>query len=126
MTFLTPVQVSPDVLGEIVNIGLKRRPNEACGVILPTPYRGRQVFEMPNRSKTPANEFKMTSEDILLTLEEWATNNPEAIWENITIWHTHPSGKDGPSKTDLNNRIVHCGNLVVALHDEGHGTATWF
>lgn len=119
-----PVDLSPAIMGEIIRIGNLRLPNEACGVIIPTPFKGQQVFEMPNRSKLPAESFVMHSEDITLTIMDWAADNPDAVWEKMVIWHTHPSGGVGPSKNDLDNRIEHCGNLVVSLGEQPK--ATWF
>lgn len=122
---LTPVVLEPSVIAEIARIGERRLPNEACGVIIPTPYKGRQVFEMPNRSKTPHDSFTMHSADIILELQDWAADNDEAVWEKMTIWHTHPGGNLDPSQSDIENRIEYCGNLVVALLEDGP-RATWF
>jgi proteasome lid subunit RPN8/RPN11 len=122
---LTPVVITEDLIQEIVTIGDLRLPNEACGVLLPTPHRNKRVFEIPNRSKYPANSFEMHSDDIVMEIEDWIIENPSsACWEQVTIWHTHPSGGVGPSRVDLQNRIEKCGNLVISLGSKP--VATWF
>lgn len=123
---LTPTVLTIDLVEEMVRIAGERIPNEACGVIIPTHYRGQRVFEMPNRAKKPRESFEMNSEDISIALEGWIEKNRElAVWGKLVIWHSHPNGLVGPSKTDLDNRIQHCGNLVVSLTDEGP-KVTWF
>lgn len=122
----TPIVLEPDLVNTIAHIGMQRKPNEACGVITPTPHKGRRVFEVPNRSSLPRDSFEMSSEDIVLELRHWMANNQAyARWDQLVMWHTHPGGNIGPSQTDVENRIEHCGNLVVALLDCGPH-ATWF
>lgn len=122
---LTPVVLETSIVQEIARIGELRRPNEACGVLLPFPWRGQPVWELPNRALKPHDSFLMTSEDVVLQLQGWIDENPEAAkWENMTFWHTHPSGNTGPSQEDLDNRIINCGNLVVSLGERP--LATWF
>lgn len=112
---------------EIAEIGEKRRPNEACGILLPYPVKGRQVLEMPNRSSTPDDEIVMKGEDIVLELEMlFGEGNllPEHIAESLTFWHTHPGGNLGPSHYDLQHKANIGKNLVVTLGEEPK--ATWF
>ena len=121
-----PIILTPDMLVEIGRIGELRKPNEACGVLLPIPMRNRVVWEVPNRAEDGTDKFEMHSDDVVIMLEEWAADNAQyAVWENIVLWHTHPSGSIGPSKADLENKIEKCGNLVVSLTDSGP-VATWF
>jgi proteasome lid subunit RPN8/RPN11 len=120
-----PVTLDPLVIQEIGRIGVERKPCEAVGVLLPFPWRGQRVWEMPNRSKTPHNTFEIHSSDIVITLQEWVDEVTEAEWSNIVLWHTHPDGQVGPSTADLENKIEQCGNLVVALTEDGP-VPTWF
>lgn len=125
-TMRVPIILTPDMLVEIGRIGELRKPNEACGVLLPIPMRNRVVWEVPNRAEDGTDKFEMHSDDVVIMLEEWAADNAQhAVWENIVLWHTHPSGSIGPSKADLENKIEKCGNLVVSLTDSGP-VATWF
>lgn len=122
---LTPTIIDPQLLEEIVAIGRERLPNEACGVIIPERWHGRQVFEMPNRSLQPRDHFDMRSEDIGIALQDWVNDRRGAVaWEQLTLWHTHPSGLAGPSKEDMAHRVPNCGNLIIALGDDPK--ATWF
>jgi len=122
---LTPTVIEPQLLAELVAIGQERLPNEACGVILPYRWHGKQVFEMPNRSLRPHDRFDMRSEDIGIALQDWVNDNRgEVAWEQLTLWHTHPSGSTNPSEIDMANRVPNCGNLIIALGDNPR--ATWF
>lgn len=119
------MMLEPSVIAEIARIGRERFPNEACGVLIPEKFHGRQVWELPNRSKTPRDSFTMTSDDVAMTLEDWIRSKRGSVeWSMITLWHTHPNGVVEPSKADVQNRIDQCGNLVVSLGDEPR--ATWF
>lgn len=126
MVVKMPLVIDRGIIAEIDRIGKLRLPNEACGVITPTAYQGQRVWEMPNRSKRPQETFQFTSDDLVLALEHWTQEHASlAVWENLTVWHTHPGGQVGPSKMDLENRIEECGNLVVSLGEKGP-QATWF
>ena len=122
----TPIMLTPNIIAEIGRIGELRKPNEACGVLLPVPMRGRVVWEVPNRAENGTNSFAMHSDDVVILLQDWVYENIElAVWESIVLWHTHPAGGVGPSRADRENKIEKCGNLVVTLTDDGP-VATWF
>lgn len=104
----------------IWKLGLERRPIEACGILLPEPHRGRWLIEMPNRSPTPQNMWMFNLDDLKVGLEGVDTD-----LEKLTIFHTHPGGNVGPSKTDLRAKIESLYYLVVALTDEGP-VPTWY
>lgn len=112
-------------------IGDQRRPNEACGILLPFAVNGRQVFEIANRSPLPHDSFTMLGEDISLQLEMIFERMPmnEAqvrdLLANLTYWHTHPGGNIGPSKEDIENKPKLGKSLVVTLKDN-EALATWF
>ena len=112
---------------EIARIGEERRPNEACGLLLPTPIRGVQVIELPNRSKTPHDSFEMLGSDMLLALEmTFQGDFPEGLVPSITAWHTHPEGHVGPSPFDLHNKPANIKSLVVTLRENDEPLATWY
>ncbi len=114
------------MVSEMARIGELRRPNEACGVLLPYAVRGRQVIEIPNRSETPHDEVFMLGEDILLELEMIYADEsvPQDLPQSLTFWHTHPGGNLGPSHFDLQNKGPDGKNLVITLGDQPK--ATWF
>lgn len=102
-----------------------RLPAEACGVLLPTPYRRKRIWEMPNRSKTSHDAFTMYSSDVQIELREWIDDNPGLLTE-VAFWHTHPSGDPTPSKPDLSNRVSQACNLVLALDEQGEIVFNWY
>lgn len=115
------------MVDEIAKIGEDRRPNEACGILLPHKVKGKQVIELPNRSKTPHDEVVMLGEDILLELEALFGEDypiPDNFAAELTYWHTHPGGNLGPSAHDLYHRINPGKNLVISLGEQPK--ATWF
>lgn len=120
----TPPVLDEAILQRIIEIGEKRLPTEACGVAIPTPWRGERVFEMPNRSKTPRDSFEFQGSDVMITLEQWLAQNEE-LWGEFIVWHTHPGGNIGPSEKDIEVRVEDVHNLVVALTPEGP-VPCWF
>lgn len=111
-------------LPEIEALGNYRRPLEACGLLLDTPWRDDKgklsyIKELPNRSLTPG-EYRIDPADIELVMD-----GLDDV-EDVAVWHTHPSGFIGPSKGDLVHRMDPCiYMLVVALTPTGP-VATWF
>lgn len=118
-----------EMVREIEKIGKLRYPNEACGILLPVPHKGKSVFELPNRSKEPADSFELWGTDIMLQLEaidpELMDSSPEELAE-YTIWHTHPRSHVGPSATDLENKPAFFKHLVIAISEEAPPVPTWF
>ena len=111
------------VVEEIAHIGYERKPNEACGILLPVAHRGKSVFELPNRSKRPADSFELWGADIMLQLE--ALGDYDEDIDTLTIWHTHPGGGVGPSATDMATKPEVFTHLVVALPEEGPPVPAW-
>ena len=113
---------------EIARLGQSAYPNEACGLLLPSPVRGQQVIQLPNRSKEPADSVEIDDEDLILQLEAvYGERIPADAVNEITIWHTHPGGNIGPSKYDLQNKPKVFKFLVVTLfQDDRPPVPTWF
>lgn len=120
-----PIELTDQLLDEIWKIGIDRQPTEACGILLPTRWQGRQVFEMPNRSLRPQNSFEFRTGDLVMVLEDWFHSVGREAWNDVTLWHTHPAGGVGPSRTDMQCKVPEIGHLVVALTDEGP-VPTWY
>lgn len=117
------------VVDEIARIGKSRHPNEACGILLPVPHRGKSVFELPNRSHEPADSFELWGSDIMLQLEMIDPALMESTEEDLaeyTIWHTHPQGNVGPSRADMSNKPEFFKHLVIAIAEDKDPVATWF
>lgn len=120
-----PIDLSDRLIAELERIGKDRLPNEACGIIIPTPWRGRQIFEMPNRSMHPRDSFQFTTDDLYIELKGWVEATDHDVWNDIVIWHTHPAGGVGPSRQDMRSKIPKVGHLVVALTENG-AVPTWY
>lgn len=117
-----------EMVNAIAHIGRAAKPNEACGLLLPTHINGVQVIELPNRSAEPRDSVEIRGEDMVMALEQvFRGEFPEDLVPGLTVWHTHPSGHVGPSTFDLENKSVHMQNLVVTLFEDGKPPlATWF
>lgn len=102
---------TPEVIDQILVIGQKRQPREACGVILP-PDR---VFELPNVARNPRLAYKVDNEDLIQLIAERFLAGDELSREDLIIWHTHPSGHIGPSQGDMESKAEGFRYLVVAL-----------
>lgn len=104
-------EITDDQLASIERIGLLRAPNEACGLLLMSPHRGRTIIELPNRSLTPQDSYQFHGTDAKLELEGYD--------DGVIVWHTHPGGGIGPSRNDMRTRHPEFWYLVVALTDKG-------
>jgi len=120
-----PLSLTDELVAQIGRIGKLRLPTEACGVILPELFHGRQVIELPNRSALPHDNYTFTVEDLSLELKPWFQSVDRERWNDPVIWHTHPKGNIGPSKADMQFKIPELSYLVVALTPEGP-VPTWF
>jgi proteasome lid subunit RPN8/RPN11 len=69
-------------------------PLEVCGFIMNSadPDTEQFIFDVPNVHRDPRHHWAMNPSWQLL-----AMRNEENIFG---VWHTHPSGPDGPSETD--------------------------
>lgn len=111
--------ILPEVTEEILRIGLRRSPKEACGVITPD----ERVWEVANRSPEPTQNYILERDDVLTTLKTWGETWPGDPGDVLlVIWHTHPNGLIGPSRDDLINKRIHAldtgfelPHLVVSL-----------
>jgi proteasome lid subunit RPN8/RPN11 len=119
----------PEILEELKRIALERSPNEACGVLLPTP-RGHnsasQVVELPNRSMQHHDSYQIYPSDIHITLAEWIEDSTVEDVGKMAVWHSHPGGNVGPSADDLKMKVDGLQYLVVTLTAEQELIPCWF
>jgi proteasome lid subunit RPN8/RPN11 len=115
---------SPEVVDQILGIGLECAPEEACGVVLPN----LRVIQLRNCSDlNRETSYEVNTQDLIEIIADYiAESGIEAV--NFTrahflIWHTHPSGNIGPSHGDMCNRLDNFMYGVVALPS---GQATLF
>jgi proteasome lid subunit RPN8/RPN11 len=111
------VKTAPVVFGidvivpQIMEIGLRRAPNEACGIVVPdldVPAAD-WVHELQNRSSDPLTSYEIDTATIKQLVDD-----PDA-WADVLVWHTHPKGGVGPSKGDMESKVQGLRYLVVAL-----------
>ena len=106
-------------LQEIYQLGQKRSPAEACGVLLPSPWKGSWILEIPNRSNHCHDSFQYTTYDLREVLRAWFDQAEAEEVTKLALWHTHPSGGIGPSRVDMQSRVAGARHVVVTLTDEG-------
>lgn len=119
-----PMHISDRILSELVDFGRERYPTEACGMLLPEPWKGSQVIELPNRSLEGHDSYTIWPDDVELALGEWAHSVDQFAREAVGVWHTHPSGLIGPSRRDMRTRLAGVAYLVVSLGEKP--TPVWF
>lgn len=99
--------VTESDVATIVAIGLERAPFEACGVLVTSHTLAERVREVPNHSTEPNDSCVMRNDDILdavLGLVGDPLEYSGDLSRELVVWHTHPSGKVGPGKTDMEFR----------------------
>jgi len=100
------MQLTPELLEVMCQIGHERYPNEACGVVT---ERGK-VIELQNISSDPTRSYIVDADEVREKLD-----TDLGVGEEFIIWHTHPSGLVGPSKGDLECRVEGLRYGVVAI-----------
>lgn len=115
------VEITQEVIDQILAMGMERAPLEACGIILGgLETGGTQVIELFNRSPDPENAYVIERDDIVDAVNSWDAEFSPAVptdfgHYDIVVWHTHPNGFIGPSRGDLEHREPGCRYLVVNL-----------
>lgn len=92
----------------------KRLPAEAVGLIL----NDGTVVELTNLAEVDSN-FQVTRKEILEAL------STESSIENVALWHSHPNGGVGPSRTDMVEKTPLPYHLVLSVVNSDL-VATWY
>lgn len=92
-----------EALKEIV---LKRAPQEAVGLL---DDDGR-IIELTNHSSEPESNFEIRRDELISALEG-------KLAAGLTLWHSHPGGGVGPSRTDMQQRLPFIDHLVISVVD---------
>lgn len=71
-------------------------PLEACGLVAGKRGTSAKVFAIRNANLSPTT-FRMAPQEQLAAMLEIE----RAGWELLAIYHSHPNGPAGPSKTDI-------------------------
>jgi proteasome lid subunit RPN8/RPN11 len=106
------------IIPAILAYGLEERPFEACGVIVPNLNEapGSWVRKMINRADNPMNSYRLDPEMIQqLSADLTPEEDQQRVWEDVIVWHTHPSGSVGPSAGDMEYRVEGLKYLVVSI-----------
>ena len=119
-----PINLPEEALREVIEAGLAALPNETGGLLFPEPLGGTWIKVLDNFAPNPTQGIHFDREQFIDGCHLYVKSNDD--WGHLTIWHTHPGGGVGPSRTDMRRRIKHMGNLVVALTPEKQGIPTWF
>lgn len=97
------MDISPELLDEILAHAREEAPNECCGVVAVLPVadggqvramrvrRARNVYASPKR-------FEIDGKDVIKAMDEF----DEAGWEIGAIYHSHTHTAPYPSQTDIN------------------------
>lgn len=99
------IHLEGPVLGQLRRLAIEASPQEAVGLIL---SNGR-VVSLPNRSSTPETNFEFARSDLADQL------GVEKALEEVVLWHSHPSGGVGPSRTDMTQKTPLRYHLVVTI-----------
>jgi len=97
------MDISADLLAEIVAHAREEAPNECCGVVAVTPsrdgepVRATRVRRARNVHASP-KRFEIDGRDVLAATNEF----DDAGWEIGAIYHSHTHTPPYPSQTDIN------------------------
>jgi proteasome lid subunit RPN8/RPN11 len=97
------MDISPEMLGEILTHACEETPNECCGVVGVVPASdGEQALAMRVRRARNVHaspkRFEIDGKDVLRALNDF----DEAGWEIGAIYHSHTHTAPYPSQTDIN------------------------
>ena len=112
-----PPLLTEQIRQELAEVGDQSLPHETGGILLPEPFNGRWVIPIPNRAESPVDRFEFDTVDMREALFDWLCSEPaEELTENLTIWHTHPAGGVGPSRLDMQQRVLRPGTREPMVH----------
>lgn len=109
--------ITDEIVSQVLEIGLAEDPLEACGIITPDGM----VVQVPNVSPEPRYNYWLDPKGLADAIYEYAARVIEPVSElerqHFVIWHTHPDGSHGPSRTDMRQKVEGFKYLVVSLPD---------
>ena len=118
----TPGLWLPAILWEQMRQDVQARlPQEACGLIGGLQGRALQVYPAANALHSPVR-YRMEPEEqvrIFLSLEKLG-------WDLLAIYHSHPTGPDHPSPTDLAEAAYPESVYLIWFPQEGEWTCRGF
>lgn len=114
-TTIPKAWASPEVVAQILLVGEREAPNEACGIVTPD----LAVVQLPNSATSPTDSYAIASEDL-----------GDAVWRyhvksgadmnalspaHFMVFHTHPGGVVGPGPGDMHNKVGAFQYIVISL-----------
>lgn len=115
MLALQAALVTPEIVDQVLQIGLLEEPLEACGIITPDG----KVVQVPNVHPQPSTQYQLEEEGLVNALYEFAERTVQPVTdlrrEHFIVWHTHPGDNVGPSRVDMRTKISGFKYLVVAI-----------
>lgn len=91
-------------------------PNEAVGVLYQSPSGEVILRSLKNTADNPLEGFSILPGDILNAMgKNWWLEATKSMMDEVYLWHSHPKGNIGPSRTDLQNKIKGLRFLVITL-----------
>lgn len=116
-SYVSSVRVLEDkVLAELGRLARFAAPSEAVGLLT----LDDRVISLPNHSESPETSFELARSDLINALRMH-----ELEPDGLVLWHSHPGGGVGPSRTDMQNRLPFMAHLVVTIGSE-EITTTWY
>lgn len=102
--FLTKAQMR-----QMIDHAARHAPLEACGLLAGANARVEKVFEVSNQAKSPVR-FVMDPLEQLAAFE-WIESNG---MELLGIFHSHPTGPETVSPTDINESAYAVVNVILS------------
>ena len=93
---------------EISRLVLAAAPREVVGLLTSLG----EVIELTNLSTEPHGNFVVEKGELLHHLQRLGSV------DDLVLWHSHPGGGIGPSRTDLQQKIPFLHHLVVSIVDD--------
>lgn len=76
---------------------------------------------LPNHASDPESNFSILKADIMSAIRMHEIED----LASLTLWHSHPNGGVGPSRTDMQQKLPFFEHLVVTLTDTD-AVFTWY
>lgn len=92
----------------LVGMVRDKLPHESVGLLTADGI----IIELTNKAESPENSFSVDKLELLHWIEQLGSV------DGLTLWHSHPGGGIGPSRTDMQQRIPFLHHLVISLVDD--------
>lgn len=118
---MNPVLLTQVTTEALHNLILRRAPVEAVGLLIDD-----EILELPNRADNGTSNFSFVPEDIAIAIENARIDIELIHWEDVILWHSHPSGGVGPSRTDMRHKVPRVQHMVLTITDDKQMVVTQY